>query len=116
MTSSELEETLRGIDDPRFVEHVRMLLGALGANDAKISYGGRLVPGRELVDIYRGRRDGAQSRGRPTEALEALVDLFSTNSREAWRICGVGGAGIDGALFVSNSGRVGCFARKREDS
>jgi hypothetical protein len=114
--ADELIEILRGIKEPRFTEHVRVLTKAVASMDAKIGDPTRSIPSHELLDIYRGRRDGAQSRGRPTEGLDALVELFGANQGETWRIFTVSGAGADGGVFLSDSGRAGCFARPAEDS
>ena len=115
MTSDELMETLRGIKDPRFTEHVRVLTTAIASGGAKIGDPARSIPSHELLDIYRGRRDGAQSRGKPTGGLDALVELFAASQGETWRIVTVSGAGADGGVFVSSSGKAGCFARQAGD-
>lgn len=116
MTSDELIEILRGIAEPRFTKHVNLLTAAIASAGSTIGDPARSIPSNELLDIYRDRRDGAQTRGRPTEGLDALVELFIGSQAETWRIFTVSAAGTDGGVFVSSSGRAGCFARQAGDS
>ncbi len=115
MTNDDLKAILQRIQEPRFANHVDMLSAALASTDAKVGESARSIRSDELLNIYRTRRDGARAQARSTAALDALVELFGSEPAETWRIFPVSGQDIDGGVFLSDSGRAGCFARTTRD-
>jgi hypothetical protein len=114
MTREDILEILIPLQGTRFVDAAGILEQLVQHVDVAITVSARLVPGRELLDIYRGRRDYDRVRGVQTPGVTELVNLFNEFPGSAWKLISIArGNGEGGAIFLSATGDgVGCMASR----
>jgi hypothetical protein len=105
MTHDEFAGLLDDLRVGRFAEAVAMLTPAVLAS-VKLSVSPRLIPGSELSWIYVARRDRCRQLGHHIPGLGAWVEVLDENPGTEWKLVGISGDDLNGALFIGADGKA----------
>jgi hypothetical protein len=103
MAPEEFATLLERLRDPRFDEAVRSLQEALQRGASRLFASPRLIPARELSDVYERRREHCRNIGLHVAGLDHLVDVLSAEPSASWVMIGFFGGGRWGVVFLKQA-------------